>query len=234
MTTTTAPAPNANATPHAPAGQLLTPEMVTFSKHVGAGLGIDPNVIAAWILQEGGSVTGGKYNYLNIGNTDSGSRNQSAVWNGNVVTAAAATVAWIKGQSKAGYTTASPGIQNLAHIQGETAEQQVVSIQHSGFATSGEPLLGSLYDKVLQTGGVQDPNTNASESVPTAFSDPSSNLPSNPLSGLTGAVETLVGDLTSKQFWLRAAEVVGGLILLVVGLKTLTGVSMPTPAKALT
>lgn len=220
----------AQGTQQAPAGQLLTADQVTFSKQLAAQTGLDPNVIAAWVLQEGGSSTGGRFNYLNIGNTDSGARNHAAFWNSNPTTAATMTAQWLKGKSPAGYTHAAPGITAILSSAGKSPQDQIIAIQQSPWAKSHEPELGAIWDKVLQTGGTSNPNTNASESVPTSFSDPSSNLPANPLSSITGAVTTLVGDVTDPQFWLRAAFVLGGGALIVLGLMQLSGTSASSVA----
>lgn len=50
----------------------------------------------------------------------------------------------------------------------------------------------------------------------------------NPLSG----VEAIAAFLTNPTNWLRIGEVIAGLILVMMGLRSLTGFSIPTPATA--
>lgn len=211
-------------------GQVLTADQITFSKTVARQTGLDPNVIGAWVLQEGGSATGGKFNYLNIGNTDSGARNKSAVWNGSPVTAGAATAQWLKGQTKAGYSTASPGIQAILKSAGGTAEEQVKAIQTSGWATSGEPQLGSILDRVASSGELgrlNDPAWKLGTSGPFGVGIKSGSNTAVTVDGLNplSTIGDLIGAISSPAFWIRAVELVGGVILLVLGLKTLTGIS---------
>lgn len=223
--TTAAAAPN--ETTQTRPGQVLNADQLSFANTLAKLTGLDPNVAAAWVLQEGGSATGGKYNYLNIGNTDSGARSNASVWSVSPVAAATATAGWLKGTPNAVPGSPSTG----SHYTGifaaipQGAEAQIRAIQASPFATSHEPNLGADWDEIQQSGGTgAGANTNATESVPSALSDPTGTLSSlNPLNGITGAVEAFLSALTNPQFWLRAVEVVGGGLLLIFGLASLTG-----------
>lgn len=219
-------------TPVQAKGQVLSADQVTFATTLAKQTGLDPNVIAAWVLQEGGSVTGGKFNFLNIGNTDSGARNHAAVWNTNPTSAAIVTAQWLKGTSTAGYEPASAGIRGILAAAGKAPEAQIKAIQGSGWATSGEPELGAFWDRVLSTGGVAHPNTNpAADSSATGLPDVGNplNAVTDPLKAAEGDFSTFVGDVTSANLWIRLAQVLGGGILIMIGVVQLAGGRAPGP-----
>lgn len=123
-----------------------------FAAALAQGTGLNPYVIEGWMINEepqGAQQTVGQndQNWLNIGNVDSGARigHGDAIWS-NPVAAGRATAQWLKGQnSVAGYGTASPGIRNILSSAGQGPAAQISAIQHSGWATSGEPSLPGLY-----------------------------------------------------------------------------------------
>lgn len=221
------------------AAPQLTPDEVTFGRVLSKQTGLNPNVVAAWILAEGGSTTGGKFNFLNIGNTDSGARNKAAVWNTNPTSAAIVTAQWLKGTSTAGYEPASAGIRAILNSAGSgsdlsTIEKQIKAIQTSGWASSGYPNLGSLVSEVSTHGGLAHPG----QSTPSGFlNDPlgtaadATGIPqaADTAEGLAGDVSTFVGDVTNANLWIRLAQVLGGGILIMIGVVQLAGGRAPGP-----
>lgn len=230
MTTATAPV-TAGGVKSSP----ITQEQIDFAQAFSQTTGIDPNVAVAWLLQEEGTAhtntdpaAHGKYNFLNVGVTGKGNFGTgNAIWN-TPAGAGTATGLWLKGQANAdpGYAPQAGAYKGILDAVAKGPEAQVEAIQASPFAASHEPDLGSLYDKVLQSGGVSAPGSN-----PTANAS-ATGLPdlSNPISNPLNSVDGLISAISSASFWVRAAEIVGGFILLTIALKTLTGVDV-TPSK---
>jgi hypothetical protein len=136
---------------------MLTSNQQQFASRLAADTGLDPHVVAAWLLAEesGGAAqsrqAAGNNDWLNIGYTDSGTYGSGdSVWS-NPITAADATAGWLKGQNTIpGYGTASAGIQAILHTVGQSPQAQISALQQSGWASSGYPSLPSL---LAQVGG---------------------------------------------------------------------------------
>jgi hypothetical protein len=136
---------------------MLTSDQQQFASRLAADTGLDPSVVAAWLLAEesGGAAQSrqaqSNNDWLNIGYTDSATYGSSdSIWS-NPVTAADATAGWLKGQNTIpGYGTASSGIQAILHTVGQSPQAQISALQNSGWASSGYPDLPSL---LAQVGG---------------------------------------------------------------------------------
>lgn len=145
--------PGAGLSAHA-AG-MMTPGQQQFATQLSAQTGLDPQVVASWMLAEesGGAATSreaeGNHNWLNIGWTDSGRYGTAgAVWS-DPIAAANATAGWLKGQDTvAGYGRASAGVQSILTSAGQPPELQIAALQHSGWASSGYPDLPGVYRMV--------------------------------------------------------------------------------------
>jgi len=137
------------------AAQMLTPGQQQFATELAAQTGLDPQVVASWMLAEesGGAAASreaqGNNDWLNIGWTDSGRYGTTdGVWS-NPVTAADATAGWLKGQDTIpGYGRASAGVQSILATAGQPPAQQIAALQGSGWASSGYPDLPSVYQTV--------------------------------------------------------------------------------------
>lgn len=156
--TTTSPAGGATTGTGAvapKAGVLLTSGQQTFAAQLQAQTGLDPGVIAAWLLAEenGGAAQGRQAarnnDWLNIGYTDTATLGAgNSVWS-DPTTAANASAAWLKGTwADPGFGKASSGIQHILDTVGQPAATQISAIQRSGWATSGYPDLPSLLASV--------------------------------------------------------------------------------------
>jgi hypothetical protein len=128
------------------AAGYLTPGQRTFATQLAAETGMNPQVVAAWMLaeQSGGAATSresaGNHNWLNIGYTDSATYGASAsVWS-DPASAAHATAGWLEGEDTVdGYGKASAGVQSILNSAGQSPEAQVQALQRSGWASSGYP-----------------------------------------------------------------------------------------------
>ncbi|HXE45324.1 MAG TPA: hypothetical protein VN635_09000 [Conexibacter sp.] len=137
------------------AAQLLTPGQQQFATELAAQTGLDPQVVASWMLAEesGGAAASreaqGNNDWLNIGWTDSGRYGTTdGIWS-NPVTAADATAGWLKGQDTIpGYGRASAGVQSILSAAGQPPAQQIAALQGSGWASSGYPDLPRVYQSV--------------------------------------------------------------------------------------
>lgn len=145
--------PGAGLSAHA--ASMMTPGQQQFATQLAAQTGMDPQVVAAWMLAEesGGAASSreaqGNHNWLNIGWTDSGRYGTAgAVWS-DPIAAANATAGWLKGQDTvAGYGRASAGVQSILTSAGQPPELQIAALQHSGWASSGYPDLPGVYRMV--------------------------------------------------------------------------------------
>ncbi|HEX3802959.1 MAG TPA: hypothetical protein VHV75_08985 [Solirubrobacteraceae bacterium] len=134
---------------------LLTSSQQQFASTLSADTGLNPSVVTSWLLaEESGNAAqsrqaAGNNDWLNVGDTDSGTYGSSdAVWS-DPVSAATATAEWLHGQpSVAGYGTASSGIQAILSSVGQTPATQLQAIQDSGWSSGGYPSLDSLYQSV--------------------------------------------------------------------------------------
>ncbi|MDO8211253.1 hypothetical protein [Conexibacter sp. CPCC 206217] len=133
------------------ASSLLTAGQRTFATQLAAETGLNPQVVAAWMLaeQSGGAAqsreSAGNHNWLNIGYTDSATYGASAsVWS-DPAAAAHATAGWLKGEDTVdGYGKASAGVQSILNSAGQPPELQVQALQRSGWASSGYPDLPAV------------------------------------------------------------------------------------------
>ena len=136
----------------------ISAQQKQFLASLSSGTGLNPQVLAAWLRNEEpatatnvGGPGMGLYNFLNVGNTDSGSFGTSNPQWSNPTTAGAATAAWLKGQwNDPGFGASSAGIQSIAGAAGKSPAQQIAAIQASGWASGGETALQSLY--AMETG----------------------------------------------------------------------------------
>jgi hypothetical protein len=139
------------------AAGMLTSDQQAFGARLAADTGLNPQVIAAWMLAEESSdaaksrQASNNNDWLNIGYTDSGTFGSSdSVWS-DPTKAADATAGWIKGQDTIpGYGTAAAGIQAILKTVGQPASAQIAALQNSGWAGSGYSDLPSL---LAQVGG---------------------------------------------------------------------------------
>lgn len=137
------------------ADSMLTPGQRLFATRLAAETGLNPQVIAAWMLaeQSGGAArsreAANNQNWLNIGYTDSGTYGAAAaVWS-DPLAAASATAGWLKGQDTVdGYGRASAGVQSILTTAGQSPEAQVQALQRSGWASSGYPDLPALLRQI--------------------------------------------------------------------------------------
>ncbi|MFL5816227.1 MAG: hypothetical protein ACJ76L_01370 [Conexibacter sp.] len=145
--------PGAGLSAHA--ASMMTPGQQQFATQLAAQTGLDPQVVASWMLAEesGGAAASreaqGNHNWLNIGWTDAGRYGTAgAVWS-DPIAAANATAGWLKGQDTvAGYGRASAGVQSILTSAGQPPELQIAALQHSGWASSGYPDLPGVYRMV--------------------------------------------------------------------------------------
>jgi hypothetical protein len=134
------------------AAQMMTPGQQQFATQLAAQTGLDPQVVAAWMLAEESSGAAASreaqanHNWLNIGWTDAGRYGTNgAVW-ADPISAANATAGWLKGQDTiAGYGKASPGVQSILTTVGQPAGVQIAALQRSGWASGGYPSLPAIY-----------------------------------------------------------------------------------------
>jgi hypothetical protein len=139
------------------AARLLTSDQQAFGERLAADTGLNPQVIAAWMLAEESSgaaksrQASNNNDWLNIGYTDSGTFGASdSIWS-NPITAADATAGWIKGQDTIpGYGRAAAGIRAILNTVGQPASAQIAALQNSGWAGSG---YGSLPQLLQMVGG---------------------------------------------------------------------------------
>jgi hypothetical protein len=137
------------------AASMLTAGQRTFATQLAAETGLNPQVVASWMLaeQSGGAAasreSAGNHNWLNIGYTDSATYGASAsVWS-DPAAAAHATAGWLKGEDTVeGYGKASAGVQSILNTAGQAPEAQVQALQRSGWASSGYPDLPALLRQV--------------------------------------------------------------------------------------
>lgn len=135
------------------AHQALNKDQQTFASVLAADTGLDPAVVAAWIHAEepasASHAPNGANNWLNIGAFDSGgwAGSTAAAWN-DPTAAAHMTAHWLAGASIPGLGKASAGIRGILASVGKSATDQIRTIQHSGWASSGYPDLPTIYQSI--------------------------------------------------------------------------------------
>lgn len=117
---------------------------------------IDAGVIAAWMASEQppGDSAGdhGTQNWLNIGNTDSGSFGVNDPHWKDPTAAGTYSGQWMRGQvSVPGFGHAAPGIVAVTRA-GSDPLAQIRALQHSGWAGSGYPNLVAVYNSYKAQG----------------------------------------------------------------------------------
>lgn len=125
-----------SAAPAAP----LTPGQSQFVGRLASNTGLNPGVVASWVLAEENGTAAqqreaqGNHNWLNIGYFDSGpgAIAHSHVFS-NPVSAADATSNFLKGT----WGGASPGIRSILSTAGKDPLSQISAIAGSGWASSG-------------------------------------------------------------------------------------------------
>lgn len=132
--------------------ERLNSSQGSFASRLAADTGLDPRVIAGWLLAEepasAAAAPNGANNWLNIGAFSGGgwAYGGSSVW-AAPQQAADATAAFILGHPVNGVSPpayGSVGIRRIAGTAGQSASSQVAAIQQSGWATSGYPDLPGL------------------------------------------------------------------------------------------
>jgi hypothetical protein len=134
---------------------MLTNGQQQFASRLATDTGLNPQVIAAWLLAEesGGAAqsreSASNNDWLNIGYTDSGTFGSAdSVWR-DPITAADATAGWLKGQDTIpGYGRAAAGIQAIMQTASQTPQAQMSAISNSGWASGGYPDMATLYAQV--------------------------------------------------------------------------------------
>jgi hypothetical protein len=131
----------------------LNSNQQTFANQLAADTGLDPSVVAAWVISEepasSSEAPNGANNWLNIGSTDSGFFGANTTAWTNPVTAANATAQWLAGADNiAGYGAASSGIRAILATAGQAPAVQVSAIQNSGWASTGYPNLLNVYEGI--------------------------------------------------------------------------------------
>ena len=131
---------------------LLNANQNAFGTALVQATGLDPGVVAAWLLSEerasSTAAPNGANNWLNIGDTGSGNYGGSAsVWS-NPTSAGKFTGQWLSGVSLPGYGPPSQGVQNILASAGQSPANQIAAIQNSGWAASGYPNLPSVYQEI--------------------------------------------------------------------------------------
>jgi hypothetical protein len=155
-TTGTASAAAPSATPTVPGGGMLpksaasklNPSQQKFASELAAKTGLNPTVIAAWVLSEepasASQAPNGAHNWLNIGSTDAGFYGaDNPAWR-DPVSAADFTARWLSGATATGFGRASSGIRAILQTADKSVAEQVAAIQHSGWASSGYPGLAGV------------------------------------------------------------------------------------------
>lgn len=126
----------------------FTAGQITFIERLAGDTGLDAGVIAAWVYQEEngsaaqGRQSSGNHNWLNIGYFNSGP-GQIAFNHafGNPTTAADQTNDFLRGT----WGGASSGIRAILNSVGQPPATQIRAIQTSGWATSGETSMPSIF-----------------------------------------------------------------------------------------
>lgn len=125
-----------------------------FASELARSTGLDPRLIAAWIVAEepaGANAPVGHpddQNWLNVGNTDGRWFAGARAWK-DPITAARRTAAWLRGDdSVPGFGKAAPGIIAFSRTAGQSLATQITALQRSGWASSGYPNLPALVKQV--------------------------------------------------------------------------------------
>lgn len=134
----------------------VSPNQAQFISGLAQTTKLNPTVLAAWLRNEEPETNQntdpaghGRFNFLNVGITDSQPYGAaSTYWNTTPQAAGAATGNWLLGRlAIPGFGKSAASIQTLGSVAGETPAQQIAAIQHSGWASGGETALPGLYSQ---------------------------------------------------------------------------------------
>lgn len=161
----------------------ISPNQSKFLSGLAQTTRYDPTVLAAWLRNEEPMTNQntdpaghGRFNFLNVGITDSKPYGAaSSYWNTTPQAAGVATGNWLLGKlSIPGFGKSSAGIQGLAKYAGANPQQQIRAIQQSGWASGGETALPGLYQQFsgqkleIPTAPVSAPPARALAGTPSA------------------------------------------------------------------
>lgn len=141
---------------------LLSPNQQTFLSAAAARTKLDPNVLGAWLRNEEPMTDQntdpaghGRYNFLNVGITDSKPYGAASSFWTDPRTAGDATGKWLLGQlAIPGFGKSAASIQALGRVAGKSPQEQIRAIQQSGWASGGETAMPGLYQQITGAGGV--------------------------------------------------------------------------------
>lgn len=195
------------------ANAKLTLNQQIFSLVLASEAKLNPNVVAAWVLNEqsgsaaayyqnGPAFYGGKpyNNWLNIGVTQASDETNglhgttSSIWS-DPVQAAQATAKWI---------ATGQGVPNWARSSsvdlkpGGSPAEQIAAIQGSGWASGGETALPSLYNEIVGAGGLQITDQQKNAVIGYATKPNFGGLLDNPVSLLTLGIAGTPGSPVSS------------------------------------
>lgn len=172
------------------AASLLQPGQRVFAERFSQRTGLDPGVVAGWLLaEESGPAAAarqqaGNFDWLNIGYTDSATYGASdPAWT-DPQQAADRSAEWLAGTwAPRGYGRSSAGVRSILDTAGQDPAAQVQAIQQSGWASSGYP---NLPADVAMFGGVDaGGGTTIVDGVPKPYVPPAP-ISSNPRPGVSG------------------------------------------------
>lgn len=224
--------------PSVPNGSLLNANQSAFAGELVKQTGLDPGVVAAWLLAEepaaATSAPNGANNWLNIGATGSGNFGGSnSAWS-NPTTAADLTASWLKGSSIPGFGAASSGIRSILSSAGQSPSAQIHALQTSGWAGSGYTTLPAIYSTVTAHPATLADLGNAVAGAGGAIGGAVGGAASSVAGSVTstadaiGTIASVFGQvweaITNPHNWLRALEFLGGAIAVYMALKALAGV----------
>lgn len=158
----------------------------TFASTLSTLTGLNPAVVAAWVLSEEPSsasqAPNGANNWLNIGAFDSGNWSTLGGDFSTPTSGAQTTAQFLEGT----WGGASTGIQNIIKTVGESPQTQISAIQGSGWASSGYPNLPTVYQQIVSAGGIG--TTSTTNTTGTSGSTTSTTSPTTGGSSGSGAV----------------------------------------------
>lgn len=131
----------------------LNTNQSAFASRLATDTGLDPNVVAAWLISEepasAKAAPNGANNWLNIGAFSGGNwaGANTPAWK-DPITAADATAHWLAGRDL-GFGKAAAGIQAILRTAGRAPADQIRAIQASPWAGSHYPNLMSTYQSIV-------------------------------------------------------------------------------------
>lgn len=203
----------------------LPPNEARFVAGVAAQTGLDPRVVAAWVIAEEGyrnvPVGHNDHNFLNIGNTDT-KWYGSSVW-ATSDSAISHTAAWIKGTySVPGFGRAAPGIRRIVQTAGQPADKQIAAIANSGWASSGYNGGADLRRIYNDLRGIKLPGASAADAVAGVTGTGQADTSGGGLN-LNDLLAPLFQSWTKAMVWI--ALIIGGAGLTYLGFTRAAGAS---------